>query len=238
VNLRTLALRILLGSVVVCAVLGIVLILGGRLSDLALKIMATTFAVSSMSLLGLGSFAGWNADGGRLFARVGVVSSIATAIMIFVEIWLGWNSMFAVQLELTFLILAFTGAHNALASLTKLAPQHQWIRPTVHAITTLLAASLLAAVWDIGVSAGLAKLIGVLTVLDAASTITIVVFHVLDRVAPPPGNVAEVCYCPRCGKRLWVPAGEVRCHHCDERFFIELRPKGDLPDAIITEAPK
>ena len=53
------------------------------------------------------------------------------------------------------------------------------------------------------------------------------------RATPVAGDISEVCFCVRCGKSLWVPAGDVRCRHCDATFFVELRDVKDLPGAIL-----
>jgi len=92
---------------------------------------------------------------------------------------------------------------------------------------------LLAIVWDVADDDdGILQIIAVLAILVSAATLAVGVFHWMSRVEVARRDGAEVSYCPRCGKRLWQPAGEVRCHHCDARFFIELRPAGELPTAI------
>jgi hypothetical protein len=75
-------------------------------------------------------------------------------------------------------------------------------------------------------------------VLDAASSVAIVMLHVMGRVAPPAGAVPEICYCPRCGKKLWVPYGEVLCRHCEDSYLVEPRPRTDLPPAFVTKEPQ
>jgi hypothetical protein len=230
---RKLALRVLLASVAISALLGIIAVLGGGMGYWRLQVFLTTLTISGSSLLAMAAFSAWHTDGARLFSRVGLISSIAFAVLGIAGIWIGPSSETMAKLTLTFLIFGTAGAHGSLVSLARLAPQHQWARPTAHAIGTLLVAAVLAVLWEVTDGDTMWRVIGVLSILDGASTVVIVAFHVMDRVAPPTGTVAEVCFCPRCGKRLWVPAGEVRCHHCTERFFIELRPKSDPPDAII-----
>ncbi|HEV7558387.1 MAG TPA: hypothetical protein VGO00_23115, partial [Kofleriaceae bacterium] len=63
--------------------------------------------------------------------------------------------------------------------------------------------------------------------------IAVAAISTVNRTSRPGDGVAEVCFCPRCGKHLWMPAGEVRCRHCDEVFFIELRQPSELPSAVL-----
>ena len=91
------------------------------------------------------------------------------------------------------------------------------------------------ALWGEFESESTLKLIAVLAILDVGITLATFALDFMGRSAPPEGGVAEVCFCPRCGRRLWLPAGEVRCHHCKACFFVELRASGELPTAIARD---
>jgi hypothetical protein len=57
----------------------------------------------------------------------------------------------------------------------------------------------------------------------------------MNRAAPGEVSGADVCFCPGCGRRLWYPAGDIRCHHCLRCFHIELRPADEPPTAVARE---
>ncbi|MCW5801409.1 MAG: hypothetical protein KIT31_03290 [Deltaproteobacteria bacterium] len=229
---RRLALNVLLASVAVGAILAIVAILGGPLDELTAKILATTLTISLSSLFALAAFAGWEAPGARLYARAGVASSLAFTVMLVNAIWRNPTGDRYGELTLSFLLIAFTCGQGSLLALAKLAPAHRWVRNAANTASILVCAALLATLWG----HALGQAIAVLSVLDVAFTVATVVCHVLGRAVPAAaGAVAEVLYCIHCGRRLWLPAGEVRCHHCEKRFFVELRPDGDLPDAIVRD---
>jgi hypothetical protein len=217
-------------------VLAIVIILGGSLNDTTAKILATTLTISLTSLLSLAAFSGWEARGAAAYSRVGLAASFGATVMLVYAIWGEPYAKGYWQLTVSFLLIAVACGQGSLLALAKLAPVHRWVRSAANTTGILLCAALLAVVWEAaGNGDTIWRAIAVLSVLDVALMMATLVCHVLGRVAPPGGTVAEVLFCLRCGKQLWVPAGEVRCHHCEKRYFVELRPDGDLPDAVVRD---
>ncbi len=185
VMLRKAALRVLIASVVISAALAIVAILGGGMSELGVRVLLTTMTVSGTSLLAMASFAAWDQRGAKLFSRIGLAASLATAALIIIAIWID-HAPASVEVTLTCMLLGVAGAHGSLVSLARLAPQHAWARPAAHAVGTVLASLMLALVWDlIEGTDGQWLLIGVLAVLDAAATVMIIVFHVMGTPQSP-----------------------------------------------------
>jgi hypothetical protein len=182
-SLRKVTLRVLAISVVISAVLGVIAILAGDMSELGLKVLLTTMTISGTSLLALASFAAWNHA--RVFSRVGLAASLATATILIGGIWFDANVV-SVEVLLTCIILGIAGAHGSLLSLARLAPQHRWARSAAHVVGTLLVTAVLALLWDfVEGTDGLWRLLGVLTILDAAATVMIIVFHVMETPTSP-----------------------------------------------------
>jgi DNA-directed RNA polymerase subunit RPC12/RpoP len=93
---------------------------------------------------------------------------------------------------------------------------------------------LLGSLWAEPRGDGPIQAIAVLSIIAAALTVAVAAVSAGTRAGGGPElGSADVCFCPRCGKSLWEPAGEIRCRHCEERFFVELRKAEDLPDAVL-----
>ena len=227
------ALRVLLGSIAVSCLLGIYAVLAGHFGEFEGRVLATSLAISAGSVLAMASFAAWDLPAARVPSRVGVIASLIGLAMVVLGIWTEPRGDWAWQLAGSLCVLGIAGAHISLLLLARLAPAQNWLRPAAMAVEVMLVVAILSAIWGKHPSDSLFQGLAVLAILGSGLSLATLVFHLVNRVAPPPGAVAEVCFCPRCGKRLWHPAGEVRCHHCEECYFIELRPRGDLPSAIV-----
>jgi hypothetical protein len=230
--MRLIAMRALLVSVVIGALLGIFGILAGNLGNFGIKIMLTSFAVGGASALIMASLAAWQLPAGHVMSRLGVFGSLVALATVLFGMWVEMNSDSYWKLAFTCVVVAAVGAHGSLTSLAKLAPRHQWLRPVALATTAFLGAGVCAAIWSEVDGNVTWKAIAILGILDVAFTLVLGALDFMNRNAAPEGGVAEVCFCPGCGRRLFLPAGEVRCHHCKACFFIELRPSSDLPTAI------
>lgn len=231
-RVRTIALRALLISISIGSLLGILAILGSRLGETGFKILATSFSISGASALVLASLAAWKLPAARVPSRAGVWATVVALALVIPGMWLEVNNDSYWRVALTFVIAGAAGAHGSLLSLARLAPRHGWIRPVALTTLVFLAAGLCAAAWAHHESEAMWKLIAILAILDVAFTLATTALDFVNRASVPEGGVAEVCFCPRCGRRLWQPAGEVRCGHCNATFFIELRPSEDLPTAV------
>ncbi len=102
-----------------------------------MKVLLTTITISATSLLALASFAAWQERGARVFSRVGLASSLATAAIVVAGIWTD-DLLVSGEVLLTFIILGIAGAHGSLLSLARLAPKHRWARLVGHLVGTLL----------------------------------------------------------------------------------------------------
>ena len=92
---------------------------------------------------------------------------------------------------------------------------------------------LLAALWSKFDDEATGRFCAILCVIESGLTIAAIAIAAASRSTPVPGDVSEVCFCVRCGKSLWVPAGDVRCRHCDATFSVQLRDVTDLPGAVL-----
>jgi hypothetical protein len=231
-RVRTIALRALLISISIGSLLGIFAILGSRLGETGFKILATSFTISGASALVLASLAAWKLPAARVPSRVGVFASLVALVLVNAGMWMEFGKDDFWRVAFTFVVAGAAGAHASLLSLVRLAPRHAWMRPVAITNLVFLAAGLCAVVWAHHATDGMWKLVAILAILDVAFTLATAALDFVNRASVPEGGVAEVCFCPRCGRRLWQPAGEVRCGSCNAAFFIEMRPSEDLPTAV------
>ena len=233
-NAKRLALRVLLASVAAACVIGIVGIFMRDFSRVGINAMFTSIVLAAACLLAVGCLVAWDQPGARLPSRIGLVSSIAAAALVIAGMWIEPRSDRFWQFTGTASLLAIAGAHASVMWLARLGPRAHWLRTSVLVCNVLLVTMICAALWgafDHGEEGF--QLIAILSIADAGFTIAIAAISTVNRTARPGDGVAEVCFCPRCGKPLWMPAGEVRCRHCDEVFFIELRQPSELPSAVL-----
>lgn len=235
-------LRALLVSICIGALMGIVAILGARFGDTGLKVMVTSFAISAACALTMASFAAWELPSARLWSRAGAWASNAAVAALIAGIWAEHDGDTLWKVVACVGVVGIAGAHGSLISLARLPPRHQLVRSIALGNLALLASAIGGAFWIKDPGDEVFQLIGVLGVLDVAFTLAIGGLDYYNRtnlVGPETGaRVAEVCFCPRCGRRLWYPAGEIRCNHCNAAFYIEVRAAQDLPAAVAKQVER
>lgn len=228
------ALRALIVSIAIGSLLGIVAILGGSMGKTGWKILATSFSISGASALVLASLAAWALPAARLWSRLGVFATVTGLALLTLGLWSEQESDGFWQLTLSIIVFGAGGAHGALLSLARLPPKYHALRVAALTNLVLLAVGLCAGIWSKHDSDTTFKLIAIVAILDVAFTLSIGALDYMNRSSVPgEGGAADICFCPRCGRRVWLPAGEVRCDHCKSAFYIELRKSEDLPSAIV-----
>jgi hypothetical protein len=160
------------------------------------------------------------------------VATVIAVVGATVGMWSDTNNEPLIKLILAIAIVAIAAAHASTMWLARLPPRLQGLRAMALATNVLLSVTIIGILWDEPRGDGAFQLCAVLAILCAALTLAVVALSTTARfgVISPMGEV-DVCFCPRCGKSLWEPAGEIRCRHCDERFYVELRKY--LPGAVL-----
>ncbi|HET9991832.1 MAG TPA: hypothetical protein VFQ65_25055 [Kofleriaceae bacterium] len=230
---RRLALRVLLGSIAISALLGIVGILGDNLGDTAVHVLLTSLLVSGASLLALAHLGAWELPQAQVVARGGVAITAIALVVWIAAVWLEPRSDAFWQIAASFGLFAIASAHACILWLARVPPRANAVRAAALACDVLIVVMSLAAIWAKFDDRAGAQFLAVLCILESGLTIALVAIAAASRSTPVAGDVAEVCFCVHCGKSLWVPAGEVRCRHCDATFFVELRDVKDLPGAVL-----
>jgi hypothetical protein len=220
-------------SVAIASFLGIVGIVGDGFGTLAVHALLTALVVAGGSVLALGCVGAWELPSARVASRLGVFASCAAMAVMIAGVWLEPNGDAFWRLAGSLSLVAIAATHASMMWLARLAPRVQWLRSTALIVDVLLVAMTLAAIWEVTRGGPTAEALAILGIVEGGLTLAITAMSAASRGAQAGAPVAEVCFCPRCGKRLWLPAGEIRCHHCDEVFFVELRPSSELPSATL-----
>lgn len=231
---KGLTLRVLLGSIALSALLGIVAIIGGKFGETGFKCLLTSIAIGGACLLALASFAAWEKPGALVASRLGIGATSIALVGTIGGLWSSTNNEPLVKLVVSIGAIAIAATHASTIWLARLPPRLQGVRTLTLATNVLLVMTCIGVLWNEPRSDGPFQLVAVLTILCAALTLAVTAIASTSRQgASSPVGAADICFCPRCGKSLWEPAGEIRCRHCDERYFVELRAAADLPDAVL-----
>ena len=227
------ALRVLLASIVVASLFGIVGILADGLGHTALHVWLTSIAISAASLLALAQLSAWELPHAKLVSRGGLAITAVTLVVWIAAVWIEPNADEFWQVAGSFLLFAIASAHACVLWLARLPLRAQALRTAALACDVLIVVLMLAGLWSEFHDVGAGQFLAILCVIESGLTVATIAIAAASRSTPVAGDVSEVCFCVRCGKSLWVPAGDVRCKHCDATFFVELRAVEELPAAVL-----
>ena len=231
---KGMTLRVLLGSIAVSALLGIVAIVGGKFGETGEKCLLTAIVVGGGCLIALACLAAWEKPGALVVSRLGIATTVVAVIATVGGVWGETNNEPFVKLVAAIATVAMGSAHASTMWLARLPPRLQGVRTLTLATNLLLVVTIIGVLWQEPRSDGPFQILAVLAILCAALTLAEIAISATSRTrGVAQSGAGEVCFCPRCGKSLWEPAGEIRCRHCEERFFVELRPAEDLPNAVL-----
>jgi len=224
---------VLLVSIAVGVMFGIVGVLADGLGKTALHVWLTSLVIGGASLLALAQLGAWDLPHARLVSRGGAAATAISVVVWIAAAWLEPRSDEFWQIAASFALFAIASAHACIVWLARVPPRANAVRAAALACDVLIIGLMLAGIWSDFNDRGAGQFLAVLCVLETGLTVAIIAIAAVSRSTPVAGDVSEVCFCVRCGKSLWVAAGEVRCRHCDATFFVELRDVKDLPGAVL-----
>ena len=216
------ALKILIGSVVVSALLGIWALLAGEFDETQVKVLLTSLCISGASILSMACAAAWDKGPWPPLPRIGMGLAIGGFGYLIVLIWAEADGEGYWKTSATLLILATGAAHAALIGLARLRNRHAWLVPATWGCAALLAVLLIGAIWGEWDDENVWRWIGVLSILLSAGTILVPVFQRIAQADAPPA-LDGVRFCPGCGKSLEAAFGDVTCGACGLTARIERR---------------
>ena len=180
-NLKRLLLYLLIGSVVVGAVLGIIIVLRDEWGWFETRVVLTTLVTASASLCGLAADLSRTPRGINLLPKTGLLLTLVASGLILIGIWaevtevVFWKTAFCIS---TF---AIATVHVCLLSIAQLAPRFRWVLYIAVQVIYGLAALLSALViWEIG-EPGVYRLAAAVAIVDAALSLVIPLLHRISR---------------------------------------------------------
>jgi hypothetical protein len=216
--MKKIALRTLIGSIALSALLGIVAILGGDFGELQVKVLFTALTVSGASILVMACGAAWERGVLRHIPKSGAIAAVASGVLVTIGLWGEVRSEEYWKLVGTVSIAAGALAHASLVALAELAIRFRWSRLAAYGLAAILSLTMIVLVWAEGSdSEGVFRFIAVVSILLASATIAIPVFHRMSRLdGAEQDSVAR--FCPKCGAVLSQPT---ECSGCHARFRVD-----------------
>lgn len=218
--MKRLALRVLIASVALSAVLGTWALLVGDFGYVQVKVLLTSLCISGASILTMAYVAAWDRAPHPLLPRAGMALAIGGFALVIVLMWAKSESKAAWKTAGSALLLATAAEHASLLGLATLQRRHRWLFPAAWTTTALLVALILAVIWGAWDEENVWRWVGVLSILLCAFTILIPVFQRVGRGAGPPlatSGARAVRFCPACGQGVEVDAA---CAACGARFSV------------------
>jgi hypothetical protein len=222
--MRTVALRVLIGSVVISALVGIYILTIGHFGDLEVRVLVTALSISGLSILAMACGAAFERGRVRPLPHLGVAVSVTSFLLFMIGIWSesDWQPLWKTALSLAFVGVA--AAHACLLSLATLSPRFHWTQWLGLTSAFLLVAMLIFFVWAEVDSEGLWRVVGVLAILVGAVTIGVPVLHRMSAPSAAPAAATQESssrYCVACGSSVASGTDVLRCHQCGAHFRVK-----------------
>jgi hypothetical protein len=229
-KIRRIVLRVFLASIAVNTILGVWALLVDDFGQTQGKVLATSFLVSAAMLAVLINIPATNH---RVLFPVPVVAAVAGATGFFLFIVLVWaevDNTFWLKTGGSLMVIAAGATLASNLGLIKLAARHLFLQWVAQILIAALSASILLLIWAEIDSTGFARLVGVQSVLVAATTLTIPAVSRFGGATEQSFLETAVRFCPSCGGPVDptpLDGGPVRCGRCDWTFEVV---RSDPPD--------
>lgn len=187
--MKRIFLNTLIASVAFSSILGIIVILIGNFGEFEMKVLSSTFSIACASILGLACGAAYEAGRGKMLPLAGIGFAVVSGLSFLLIIWgREPESEYLVKAIMSATIIAVALAHLSLVSLATLDSRFQWAPVAVQAAVASLSFLVLILIWvtDSVESDLYFRVLGVLSIVVAALTIMIPVFHKLSDVPQEP----------------------------------------------------
>lgn len=228
---RKSALRVLLASIAINAVLGIWALLVDDFGQTQGKILATSFLVSAALLAVL-------VNGAPLQRRVlwpvpliAAATAAGAFVLFIVLMWAETDHEVPLKLGFSGLVVGAGATLAGLLALIRLRDGHEPVKAVDYLLTALLSMTAIVGIWMEPDADWYPRLVGVESVLVAAVTMTI---PVLAKFAPPEAapeyHDVAIRFCPSCGRSVpYAPAlgvVAVECKNCGANLLISTPSTG------------
>ncbi len=174
-------LYLLVGSVVLGAVLGIIIVLRNTWGWFEVRVILTTITVAIGSLCGLAGDLSRTPRGANLLPRSGLMLTFLAAGLILVGMWSDLESEEFWKTTACVSIFAVATVHVCLLSIARLAGRFRWVffiaSQVVYGLAALLSAMI---IWEID-NDRMFRLVATVSIIDAALTLVIPLLHRISK---------------------------------------------------------
>ncbi|MYD65005.1 MAG: zinc ribbon domain-containing protein [Chloroflexi bacterium] len=220
------ALRVMLASVVVSALMGCYALLSEDWGKLEERLLLSTLSVFGTSMITLACGVAWERGRLSVVPPLGIALGLLGLVLLLGVIWTEprtdsdvlWRGL---ATEIT---LALAATHASLVSIFGLKRRYEAVPIVTYVLNALLSATTLVGIWsdEVWNDDAFGRAYGALTVLVIAATIAIPVLRRLDGPALDPGRgETGARFCPNCGTGL-EPPGEAACEVCGATFEVRV----------------
>ena len=130
------------------ALIAIFCVVSHDFGEIQIKVVLTTLTISGASICAMCCAAFIEKRGMNPFCYVGILSSLAAAILVIVGIWNENNSDVYWKATVTLIIIAGASAHTFLLLIPTLSAKQQWLQILFILFIGILAAQFIYAAWD------------------------------------------------------------------------------------------
>lgn len=182
-------LKLLIGSVLLGAVLGIFIVLRGNWGWFEVRVFLTTITFAVASLCGLACELSKTPRGANLLPYAGLVLTVLSVIMILGVLWLELESEWYMKSTAVVSILAVATVHVCLLSIARLAKRFYWVYmvacQVIYGLALLLCVIL---IWEFD-DEETWRFVAAVSIADVALTLVIPLLHRISRLSAEQGEV-------------------------------------------------
>ena len=180
----------LVGSVVLGALLGIVLVLRNTWGWFEVRVILTTVTVAIASLCGLACDLSRTPRGANILPRGGLVLTLVAAGLILAGMWTDLNKDGFWKFTISVSIFAVATVHICLLSIAQLAKRFRWVYfiacQVIYGLAVLLAVIVF---WELE-NERMFRFVAMISIVDAALTLVIPLLHRISRTDDNHSHIA------------------------------------------------
>jgi hypothetical protein len=234
---RKLALSIFFASVAINAILGIIALLVGDFGDIQGKILMTSLSVSAASVMSLAMFPARERGLLGIIPDAGVALSVAGFGLLVILVWTEFREDSFARIVGSTLTFAVTAGYASLIALATVRPKFDIVVRAAYVLAAVLSLFIVFAIWGEPSEKYWLRIMGVISILLAAATVSIPVLHRLSRAEEDELDelAVELEYehiymdrvptiCLNCGAPGISLAEDqtYECETCEARFRVEI----------------
>ncbi len=178
---RKFAIMLFFASVTINASLGIIALIAGDFGDTQGKVLFTSLNVSAASVLSLTMFPARELGHLGRVPNVGIALSIIGFALFIMVIWLESGEEVLWKITASVLTCAIAAGHSCLICLFVLPARYLSVLKSAYALVSILAILIVGAIWSEPSGEIFPRILGVLSILIAATTVSIPVLNRLSR---------------------------------------------------------